>query len=416
VWFSYVFLIALTGAVFLQLWLIVRQNKHVSENRSAVPAAFADKISLEEHQKAADYTRAKLGVTKIELFYGVVILLFWTFGGGLNLLDQLWLPVMSDPLWIGVAVMISFIIIGVVIDLPFSLYRTFVIEVKFGFNKMTIPLFIADFFKGILINLIIITPLLWVILWLMQTAGPYWWIYAWAVIVSFMLLMMFIYPTFIAPLFNKFALLEDVTLKERIENLLDRCGFKSKGIYIMDGSKRSSHGNAYFTGLGNNKRIVFFDTLLESLQPQEIEAVLAHELGHFKHKHITKQLFIMSFLMLGSLALLGWLMQQDWFYNGLGVNTISTHMALLLFMLVLSVFGIYFQPIFSFLSRKNEFEADDFAAKQSNASDLIQALVKLYKENANTLTPDPLYSAFHDSHPPAPVRVAFLSSKIKDHK
>jgi len=416
VWFSYVFLIALTGAVFLQLWLIVRQNKHVSENRSAVPTAFADKISLEEHQKAADYTRAKLGVTKIELFYGVVILLFWTFGGGLNLLDQLWLPVMSDPLWIGVAVMISFIIIGVVIDLPFSLYRTFVIEVKFGFNKMTIPLFIADFFKGILINLIIITPLLWVILWLMQTAGPYWWIYAWAVIVSFMLLMMFIYPTFIAPLFNKFALLEDVTLKERIENLLDRCGFKSKGIYIMDGSKRSSHGNAYFTGLGNNKRIVFFDTLLESLQPQEIEAVLAHELGHFKHKHITKQLFIMSFLMLGSLALLGWLMQQDWFYNGLGVNTISTHMALLLFMLVLSVFGIYFQPIFSFLSRKNEFEADDFAAKQSNASDLIQALVKLYKENANTLTPDPLYSAFHDSHPPAPVRVAFLSSKIKDHK
>ncbi|VAW91990.1 Uncharacterized integral membrane endopeptidase Bmul_2226 [hydrothermal vent metagenome] len=415
-WFSYVFLIALTGAVFLQLWLIVRQNKHVSENRSAVPAAFADKISLEEHQKAADYTRAKLGVTKIELFYGVVILLFWTFGGGLNLLDQLWLPVISDPLWIGVAVMISFIIIGVVIDLPFSLYRTFVIEVKFGFNKMTMPLFIADFFKGILINLIIITPLLWVILWLMQTAGPYWWIYAWAVIVSFMLLMMFIYPTFIAPLFNKFALLEDVTLKERIENLLDRCGFKSKGIYIMDGSKRSSHGNAYFTGLGNNKRIVFFDTLLESLQPQEIEAVLAHELGHFKHKHITKQLFIMSFLMLGSLALLGWMMQQDWFFNGLGVNTISTHMALLLFMLVLSVFGIYFQPIFSFLSRKNEFEADDFAAKQSNASDLIQALVKLYKENANTLTPDPLYSAFHDSHPPAPVRVAFLSSKIKDHK
>ena len=383
-WFSYVFLIALTGAVFLQLWLIVRQNKHVSENRSAVPAAFADKISLEEHQKAADYTHAKLSVTKIELFYGVAILLFWTFGGGLNLLDQLWLPVISDPLWIGVAIMISFILIGVVIDLPFSLYRTFVTEVKFDFNKMTLPLFIADFFKGILVNLIIITPLLWVVLWLMQTAGPYWWIYAWAVIVSFMLLMMFIYPTFIAPLFNKFALLEDVTLKERIENLLDRCGFKSKGIYIMDGSKRSSHGNAYFTGLGNNKRIVFFDTLLESLQPQEIEAVLAHELGHFKHKHITKQLFIMSFLMLGSLALLGWLMQQNWFYNGLGVSTSSTHMALLLFMLVLSVFGIYFQPIFSFLSRKNEFEADDFAAKQSNASDLIHALVKLYKENANT--------------------------------
>ena len=413
-WFSYVFIIALAGAVFLQLWLIVRQNKHVATNRNAVPDAFADKISLEDHQKAADYTQAKLSVAKIELFYGVVLLLVWTFGGGLNWLDQLWAPFVTDPLWIGVAVMISFTIFGVVIDLPFSLYRTFVVEVKFGFNKMTLPLFVADFFKGILINLIIITPLLWVVLWLMQTAGPYWWVYAWAVIVSFMLLMMFIYPTFIAPLFNKFALLEDTTLKERIENLLDRCGFKSKGIYIMDGSKRSSHGNAYFTGLGNNKRIVFFDTLLESLLPQEIEAVLAHELGHFKHKHITKQLFIMSFLMLGSLALLGWLMQQGWFYTGLGVATDSTHMALILFMLVLSVFGIYFQPIFSFFSRKNEFEADDFAAQQSSASDLIQALVKLYKENANTLTPDPLYSAFHDSHPPAPVRVAFLSSKIKE--
>ncbi len=413
-WFSYIFLVALAGAITLQWWLILRQSKHVANNKNAVPAAFADKISLEEHQKAAAYTSAKLSVAKIELFYGVAVLLLWTFGGGLNLLDQLWAPITSDPLWLGVAVMISFIIAGVFIDLPFSIYRTFVVETKFGFNKMTFPLFITDFIKGILVNLIIITPLLWVVLWLMQTAGSYWWIYAWAVIVSFMLLMMFIYPTFIAPLFNKFALLDDVNLKERIESLLERCGFKSKGIYIMDGSRRSSHGNAYFTGLGNNKRIVFFDTLLESLQPQEIEAVLAHELGHFKHKHITKQLFMMSFLMLGSLALLGWLMQQGWFYSGLGVTSTTTHMALIIFMLVMSVFGIYFQPVFSFFSRKNEFEADDFAAKQSNAGDLIHALVKLYKENANTLTPDPLYSAFHDSHPPAPVRVAFLTSKMKD--
>ncbi len=415
-WFSYIFLIALAGAILLQWWLILRQNRHVAENKQAVPAAFADNISLEEHQKAADYTTAKLAVTKVELFYGVAILLLWTFGGGLNFLDQLWLPITSDPLWLGVAVMISFIIIGVVIDLPFSIYRTFVVEAKFGFNKMSFPLFVADFFKGILVNIIIMAPLLWVVLWLMQSAGTYWWIYAWAVIVSFMLLMMFIYPTFIAPLFNKFSLLDDVSLKERIENLLDRCGFKSKGIYIMDGSRRSSHGNAYFTGLGNNKRIVFFDTLLESLQPQEIEAVLAHELGHFKHKHITKQLIVMSILMLGSLALLGWLMQQAWFYSGLGVSSNTTHMALIIFMLVMSVFGIYFQPLFSFFSRKNEFEADDFAAKQSNASDLIHALVKLYKENANTLTPDPLYSAFHDSHPPAPVRVAFLTTKMNENE
>jgi len=223
--------------------------------------------------------------------------------------------------------------------------------------------------------------------------------------------MMFIYPTIIAPLFNKFTPLEDGGLKQRIEALLSRCGFASQGIFVMDGSKRSSHGNAYFTGFGKNKRIVFFDTLLESLQEQEIEAVLAHELGHFKHKHIRKQMIVMSSLMLGALALLGWLMQQSWFFTGLGVQAASTHMALILFMLVISIFGIYFQPIFSFLSRKNEFEADDFAAKQSNANDLIQALVKLYKENANTLTPDPLYSSFHDSHPPAPVRVANLSKK-----
>jgi len=410
VWFSYIFLTALVGAIALQWWLIIRQNRHVSQNKQAVPEAFATKISLEEHQKAADYTIAKLNVGKIELLYGVAILLLWTFGGGLNLLDQAWASITDNALWLGVGLMISFILIGTLIDLPFSLYRTFVVEAKFGFNKMSWGLFAGDFAKGIAINLIIITPLLGVILWLMQFAGTYWWVYVWAVIVSFMLLMMFIYPSFIAPMFNKFSLLTDVNLKDRIEKLLSRCGFVSKGIYIMDGSRRSSHGNAYFTGLGNNKRIVFFDTLLKSLLPQEIEAVLAHELGHFKHKHITKQLIVMSVLMLGSLALLGWLKGQAWFYTGLGVDSISTHMALIIFMLVLSVFSIYFQPVFSFLSRKNEFEADAFAAKQSNADDLIHALVKLYKENANTLTPDPLYSAFHDSHPPAPVRVAYLAS------
>jgi len=413
VWFSYIFIAALIGALGLQWWLMARQYKHVTQFSSSVPEAFSNKISLEAHQKAASYTITKLNVAKIELLYGTAVLLAWTFGGGLNLLDQLWLSSIGEGLWYSVAVMISFIIIGVLIDLPFSIYRTFVVEEKFGFNKMTAGLFVKDSITGIVVNLAIVTPLLWVVLWLMQSAGNIWWIYAWLLLVSFMLLMMFIYPTVIAPLFNKFNPLEDGDLKQRIEALLTRCGFASQGIFVMDGSKRSSHGNAYFTGFGQNKRIVFFDTLLESLQPQEIEAVLAHELGHFKHKHIRKQLIITSILMLGSLALLGWLMQQSWFFAGLGIQTESTHMALILFMLVLSIFGIYFQPIFSFFSRKNEFEADDFAAKQSNANDLIQALVKLYKENANTLTPDPLYSAFHDSHPPAPVRVAYLSTKIR---
>lgn len=412
-WFSYLFIAALIGALGLQWWLMARQYKHVSQFSAAVPEAFSDKISLDAHQKAASYTIAKLNVAKVELLYAAAVLLAWTYGGGLNLLDQLWLSSIGDGLWYSVAVMVSFIIIGVLIDLPFSIYRTFVVEEKYGFNKMSTGLFIKDTITGIVVNLAIVTPLLWVVLWLMQSAGEIWWIYAWVLLVSFMLLMMFIYPTVIAPIFNKFIPLEDGDLKQRIEALLSRCGFASQGIFVMDGSKRSSHGNAYFTGFGQNKRIVFFDTLLESLQPQEIEAVLAHELGHFKHKHIRKQLIITATLMLGSLALLGWLMQQAWFYAGLGIQTESTHMALILFMLVISIFGIYFQPIFSFFSRKNEFEADDFAAKQSNANDLIQALVKLYKENASTLTPDPLYSAFHDSHPPAPVRVAYLSTKIR---
>lgn len=412
-WFSYIFIAALIGALALQWWLMVRQFKHVSQYSTSVPEAFANNISLEAHQKAASYTITKLNVSKVELLYGTAILLVWTFGGGLNLLDQFWLTRLGENLWYSVAVMISFIILSTLIDLPFSIYRTFVVEEKFGFNKMSTGLFIKDSLMGITINLIIVTPLLWVMLWLMQSAGELWWIYVWLVLISFMLLMMFIYPTVIAPIFNKFNPLEDGDLKQRIEALLSRCGFASQGIFIMDGSKRSSHGNAYFTGFGQNKRIVFFDTLLESLEPQEIEAVLAHELGHFKHKHIRKQLIVTSILMLGSLALLGWLMQQAWFFAGLGVQIESTHMALILFILVLSIFGIYFQPIFSFFSRKNEFEADDFAAKQSNANDLIHALVKLYKENANTLTPDPLYSAFHDSHPPAPVRVAYLSTRTK---
>jgi STE24 endopeptidase len=412
VWFSYVFLFALAGAIGLQWWLNHRQSRHVQMHRAAVPAVFADRISLQSHQKAADYTTDRLRVSRIELAYGAALLLAWTFGGGLNWLDHFWQRFFDASIWVGVAFMISFSVISSLLDLPFSLYRTFVIEERYGFNRMTPKLYISDLLKGLLLTLAIGVPLAWLVLWLMQYTGNLWWIYVWAVWMSFSLLMIFVYPTWIAPLFNKFTELDNAELKATIENLLKRCGFTSHGIYIMDGSRRSAHGNAYFTGLGENKRIVFFDTLLKSLKPDEIEAVLAHELGHFRHKHIHKHILAMAVMTLVALAGLGWLMQQQWFFAGLGVENNSTYMALIIFMLLISVFGVYFQPLFSFFSRKHEFEADDFAAQQSDPRKLIEALVKLYEENANTLTPDPLYSSFHDSHPPAPVRIAHLSTKI----
>ena len=411
-WFSYVFIIALVGAIALQWWLNHRQLRHVRAHRASVPAAFADKITLEAHHKAADYTTDRLRVGRVELLYGTALLLAWTFGGGLNGLESLWQSVLHQPIWLGVAVMISFMLISSLLDLPFSIYRTFVIEERYGFNRTKPKLFVVDLFKGLLLTIAIGVPLAWVVLWLMASTGTLWWLYVWAVWMAFSLLMIFIYPTWIAPIFNKFTELQDAELKDTIEKLLQRCGFTSKGIFVMDGSRRSSHGNAYFTGLGENKRIVFFDTLLKSLGPQEIEAVLAHELGHFKHKHIHKHILAMAVMTLVALAALGWLMQQPWFFAGLGIATPSTYMALIVFTLLLSVFGVYFQPVFSFFSRKHEFEADDFAAQQSDPARLILALVKLYEENANTLTPDPLYSAFHDSHPPAPVRIAHLSAKL----
>lgn len=411
-WFSYVFVIVLAGAIGLQWWLNQRQLRHIARYRAEVPAAFAGKISLAAHQKAADYTSDKVKLGQIELFYSSVILLLWTLGGGLNLLDGQWSHWISNPLWQGVAFVISMMLIGSLLDLPFSIYRTFVIEARYGFNRTAPGLFVTDLIKGVLLTLAIGTPLLWLVLWLMESAGTLWWVYVWAVWMGFSLLMLFIYPTWIAPLFNKFAPLEDAALRVRIENLLERCGFTSKGIFVMDGSRRSSHGNAYFTGLGDNKRIVFFDTLLKSLQSEEIEAVLAHELGHFKRKHVQKQIVAMAIMTFVSLGILGLLVQQPWFFHGLGIETPSMHAALVLFILLLSVLGVYIQPLFSYFSRRHEFEADDFAASQSDARDLIQALVKLYEENASTLTPDPLYSAFHDSHPPAPVRIAHLSSKI----
>jgi STE24 endopeptidase len=299
------------------------------------------------------------------------------------------------------------------LDLPFSLYHTFVVEERFGFNKTTAAVFVSDMVKQGLLMLVLGLPLAWTALWLMQGSGELWWLYLWLLWTGFSLLMLWAYPTVIAPLFNKFTLLEDQQLQQRIQELLDRCGFKSKGIYVMDGSRRSGHGNAYFTGMGRNKRIVFFDTLLETLEPDEIEAVLAHELGHFKRRHVQKRIAVMVLGSLAGLALLGWLSQQSWFYQGLGVTRPSDYLALLLFLIAVPVFTLFLQPLASWFSRRHEFEADDYAAKQADAAGLIRALVKLYRENASTLTPDPLYSAFHDSHPPAPVRVAHLSTKLR---
>jgi STE24 endopeptidase len=343
-----------------------------------------------------------------ELFFSTALLLFWTLGGGLNLLDTLWRDISISELWIGVGFMLSILIISSIIDIPSSIYRTFILEERFGFNKTTPKTFITDMVKNIMLMLIIGVPMLALVLWLMANAGEFWWLYVWATWFTFSLFMMWFYPAFIAPLFNKFRSLDDTDLKQRIVNLLERNGFASQGIFVMDGSARSTHGNAYFTGMGSNKRIVFFDTLIDDLNHDEIEAVLAHELGHFKCNHIKKRIAVMSMVFLVGLWILGWIINKEWFYSGLGVDIPSTYMALTLFMMVIPVFTFILQPVFSYYSRRHEFEADDFAAAQAKSSDLIHALVKLYRENANTLTPDPLYSAFHDSHPPAPIRIAHL--------
>ncbi len=409
--FSWIFVIALAASLGVKLWLAQRQIRAVSLNRNRVPDAFTDKIPLDDHQKAADYTLANTRLGRLELLWGNLLLLGWTLGGGLQWLSDLWQGFGWAPVTTGVALMISAFIIMAVLDLPFSLYHTFVLEERFGFNKTTLGTWLGDMLKQTLLMLVLGVPLAWAALWLMQESGSLWWLWLWLLWTGFSLLMLWAYPAVIAPLFNKFTLLEDDKLQQRIQSLLDRCGFKSKGIYVMDGSRRSGHGNAYFTGMGQNKRIVFFDTLLETLEADEIEAVLAHELGHFKRKHVQKRIVTMMLMSLAGLALLGWLSQQPWFYQGLGVQTPSNALALLLFMMVSPVFTIFLQPLSSWFSRKHEFEADDYAAQQASASDLVHALVKMYKENASTLTPDPLYSAFYDSHPPAPVRVAHLTGK-----
>jgi len=408
--FTLIFLIAILGYVITLLWLNMRQDKAVANSFDAVPNEFNEKITLADHQKAAEYTQAKLLVNHFEIIFSTVVLLVWTLGGGLNWLDTLWQAQTDNTIYIGVGFIISLMIIGSLIDLPFSIYRTFVLEQKFGFNKMTAGTFAGDLGKEILLTLIIGLPLIYAVLYLMGAMGEFWWAYVWLVLTGFSLLMFWLYPTYIAPIFNKFKALDNLELKAKIDNLLNRTGFKSDGVFVMDGSKRSSHGNAYFTGIGKNKRIVFFDTLLEGMNDQEVEAILAHELGHFHHKHIRKHMISSFAISLLGLALLGYLINQLWFFNGLGIESPSNHTALILFMLVMPVFSFFIAPISNALSRKHEFEADSFAAKHTNADDLVSSLVKLYRDNASTLTPDKLYSAFHDSHPSASIRINHLKN------
>ena len=406
-----VFIGLLIITTLTRLWLGSRQVTHVQANRAQVPTAFAADISLEAHQKAADYSSAKTKLALVEIVVQALLLLAFTLGGGLQWLDDAWRNVLPNAEIVrGALVICSAMLVSALIDIPFEYYKTFSVDEKFGFNKMTPSMFFSDLAKHSLVGIALGAPILFAALWLMQGAGDYWWFYLWVVWSIFNIVMLAVYPTFIAPLFNKFTPLADENLKSRIEALLIKCGFKSQGLFVMDGSARSSHGNAYFTGFGSSKRVVFFDTLLSRLNTEEIEAVLAHELGHFKHHHVIKRIAMMFFVSLLGLALLGWLTNQTWFYTGLGVTTPSNYMALMLFLLVSPVFLFVLRPIMASYSRKNEFEADDYAAKHADANRLVDALVKLYRDNASTLTPDPLHSAFYDSHPPASMRIAKLAS------
>ncbi|MFT5588016.1 MAG: STE24 endopeptidase [Bradyrhizobium sp.] len=407
--FSILFVSVLLITVALRFWLATRQIRHIATHRNTVPEQFAASISLASHQKAADYTIAKTRFGLLTLLVSSSVLVCFTLMGGLQLLSVLVVQATGPGMVYQIVLLSAFVLISGLIDLPFDYYKKFVIEQRFGFNKMTPGLFFTDMVKGLLLGAAIGLPLVWVILTLMEQSGALWWLYAWLVWSGFQLLMLVLFPTVIAPLFNKFTPLADESLKTRIEGLMQRVGFASQGLFVMDGSKRSAHGNAYFSGFGAAKRIVFFDTLLSRLAPPEIEAVLAHELGHFKLKHIVKRIAMMFALSLGFLALLGYLKNQVWFYNGLGVEPSlfmsNDAMALILFMLVLPVFTFVFGPLTSISSRKHEFEADAFAATHADARDLVSALVKLYEDNASTLTPDPLHSAFYDSHPSATMRI-----------
>ena len=406
------FIAAVLISTALELWLSQRQIGAVSAHRNRVPEPFADAVSAEEHAKAADYTIAKARFGRVAEIMNAVITLALTVGGGIAAIDTLWRRTGWSQPWLGVAVIGSVFLLTGVINLPLSLWSTFRLEARFGFNRTTPALFVADLAKSLLLAVLLGGPLLVATLALMERAGQLWWVWAWALWLGVMFIMTWAYPAFIAPLFNKFSPLKDEALKTRIEDLLTRCGFKSQGVFVVDNSRRSSHGNAYFTGIGSHKRIVFFDTLLERLAHQEVEAVLAHELGHFSLKHVRKRLLTSIATTFIALAVLGWLTGQPAFYTALGVPTPSTHAALLLFVLAAPFFTFFITPLSSLWSRRHEFEADRFATQHANASELAAALVKLYRDNASTLTPDPVYVAFHYSHPPALERISRLKAAM----
>jgi STE24 endopeptidase len=410
-WFTVVFLAALALTTVVRLWLSRRHIRHVLANRNAVPAEFEGRIALAAHQKAADYTIAKARFGLWETLAAAVVLLAFTLGGGLQLISEAWERVLESGGYAhGIALIASVAIVASVIDLPFALYRTFVIEARFGFNRTSLALFFADLAKQAALGALLLVPLVFCFLWLMAKMGAMWWLYAWATWVAFSLIVQFLYPTVFVRWFNKFSPLEDASLRGRIEGLLTKCGFRSRGLFVMDGSKRSSHGNAYFTGFGAAKRIVLFDTLVSRLAPPEIEAVLAHELGHFSRRHVWKRTALLFGASLAFLWVLGWLIGREWFYTALGVHASGTAMALVLFFMVAPVFTFLLHPLASLYSRLHEFEADAYAARHADAGELVRALVKLYEDNAATLTPDPLHSAFYDSHPPAVLRIARLQA------
>ena len=414
-WLSVTFAAALVLTVIIKFWLATRQMRHVATHRDSVPPAFAGTVSLEAHQRAADYTLVRSRFGLVTLAFGTAVLLGWTLLGGLEVLNEAVRDAVQ-PRWgnmaYQLALLTAFVLIGGLLDAPFEIYNTFRIEQRFGFNRTTWKLYLVDAAKGLLVGALIGLPLVALVLWIMASAGVWWWLWAWLAWVGFQLLMLVIYPTVIAPIFNKFVPLPDESLAQRVQALMQRCGFAAKGLFVMDGSRRSAHSNAYFTGLGAAKRVVFFDTLLERLTAGEVEAVLAHELGHFKLRHVPKRMLTIFALSLGALALLGWLTQQQWFFTGLGVTpnlaAPNDALALLLFMLALPPFGFLLTPLASRVSRRHEFEADAYACAQASGRDLANALLKLHEDNAGTLTPDPLYVAFYYSHPPASERLAAL--------
>lgn len=406
---TWAFAAAVCASMTLKFWLASRQIRHVAQHRSAVPQPFADRISLAAHQKAADYTLAKTRLGLLELAWGTVLMLGWTLLGGLSALNALLASTLGTGIGQQLALVATFVLIGTVLDLPFALYSTFVLEARFGFNKTTLRLWLADTVKSAVLSAVVGLPFLALVLWMMGATGPWWWLWVWGAWTAFNLLALWVYPTWIAPLFNQFKPLEDVQVRERVSALMARSGFTSKGFFVMDGSRRSAHANAYFTGFGTSKRVVFFDTLLAQLTAAEVDAVLAHELGHFKHRHVLKRMLAVFAASLIGLAVLGWLSQQVWFYTGLGVTPNpagpNDALALLLFMMVLPLASTFVGPWFAHASRRDEFQADAYAVAQTQATDLASALLKLYEDNAATLTPDPVYVRFYYSHPPASERL-----------